>query len=222
VVTYFHQIAPGTKHYTCVSPEEFKYGLQLLLDRFEPVDPSGLSVDTIAEAECDNRRRFMVTFDDGHASVIEYAVPHMERLGVKGICFIDTDAVGVRRNGVLRLGWSELAALAASGYVIGAHTKSHRSLDAMSLSEGRYEVLSSIDIIESKLGTAVRTFAYPFGQVPLWVRDVVELRRVLCFGTVRAQARSWTVDPFAIRRTYLPANSSGDWAELVECWAEQL
>ena len=49
------------------------------------------------------------------------------------------------------------------GFEIGSHGLSHTNLATCSTHEARRELRGSRELLESKLGTLVRTFAYPFG-----------------------------------------------------------
>jgi peptidoglycan/xylan/chitin deacetylase (PgdA/CDA1 family) len=63
----------------------------------------------------------------------------------------------------LYLKWGELRKLANEGMEIGAHTRSHPWLAALSPAEQRDEILGSKEILERNLGVPIRTFAYPYG-----------------------------------------------------------
>jgi peptidoglycan/xylan/chitin deacetylase (PgdA/CDA1 family) len=64
----------------------------------------------------------------------------------------------------LCLDWEELARLAAEPLVtIGAHTRSHHSLNRLSEAEWTDEVARPREELASRLGREIRHFAYPFG-----------------------------------------------------------
>ncbi|BBL59015.1 polysaccharide deacetylase family protein [Methylomonas koyamae] len=64
----------------------------------------------------------------------------------------------------LAISWDQLKTLCKSPLVtIGAHTKNHHSLTKLTENQIIDEVIGSKAIIESKLGTSVKHFCYPFG-----------------------------------------------------------
>jgi peptidoglycan/xylan/chitin deacetylase (PgdA/CDA1 family) len=59
--------------------------------------------------------------------------------------------------------WAELQELIRNGFEVGDHTYSHACLTAMSEEEAKAELSKSKDLLERKLGTSVRSFAFPNG-----------------------------------------------------------
>ena len=73
------------------------------------------------------------------------------------------------------LNWDEAQKMLTSGLVrFGAHTVNHELLDQIPLEKAKDEISQSRDVIESRLGASVRTFAYPNGNYNENVRKSVE------------------------------------------------
>lgn len=131
------------------------------------------------------RRTLAVTFDDAFDSVATLAVPVLAELGLPGTVFVPTDYVGRRLDWpeVMRWGpaehadelramsWDTLRALAASGWEIGAHTRSHPHLCRLEFEAILAELQQSRAICERQLGIACRSVAYPFGDADGRVRS---------------------------------------------------
>jgi peptidoglycan/xylan/chitin deacetylase (PgdA/CDA1 family) len=118
-----------------------------------------------------------VAFDDGLAGVHHHAMPVLLELGVPATVFTVTDALGVDPPwwpGAQRVMTpAELAELAAAGFDIASHTRSHPSLPALSEVELRNEVAGARAALEDLTGRPVTTFAYPFGHHDGRVRHAV-------------------------------------------------
>ena len=71
------------------------------------------------------QRAVVLTFDDGYRAFREYAYPILKELGFGATLFVYTDYVGAGRNA---LTWDELRALAAEGFDVQAHSKTHGDL----------------------------------------------------------------------------------------------
>src|SRR6185312_10355483 len=71
------------------------------------------------------QRSVVLTFDDGYRSFRQYAYPVLKELGFPGTLFVYTDYVGAGRNA---LSWQELRELAAEGFDVQAHSKTHGDL----------------------------------------------------------------------------------------------
>ena len=62
------------------------------------------------------------------------------------------------------LTWEMIKRMHHGGFIIGSHTKSHTLLTSESLETARRELLESKRILESKLKSEIRHFAYPDGR----------------------------------------------------------
>ncbi len=116
-----------------------------------------------------------VTFDDGFASVAETAAPLLLDRGLVATVFCVAGHLGRLNNWQSaqaggyrsRLADAEtLSRLAAAGFEIGSHGVEHSPLANASEQVARREVLDSRVALEQQVGTAVTSFAYPYGAVP--------------------------------------------------------
>jgi peptidoglycan/xylan/chitin deacetylase (PgdA/CDA1 family) len=69
--------------------------------------------------------------------------------------------------------WNELRGLAAEGFDIGAHTRSHPILSRIDTADLPDEIHGCKEEIERNLAHPVRYFAYPNGRRQDYTRDVV-------------------------------------------------
>lgn len=64
----------------------------------------------------------------------------------------------------LSMNWSHISSLAKNPlFEIGAHTTTHQILRLITQDEANHEMIRSREILEEKLGTPIKHFAYPFG-----------------------------------------------------------
>jgi peptidoglycan/xylan/chitin deacetylase (PgdA/CDA1 family) len=120
-----------------------------------------------------------VTFDDAYRSVIELGLPVLSRLGLPGTVFVPTAFAGVaepmswpgidgwlggpHEQELTAMSWSELATLAAAGWEIGSHTRTHPRLVELGDADLAEELAASRRECESRLGLPCRSLAYPYG-----------------------------------------------------------
>ena len=71
------------------------------------------------------KKTVVLTFDDGYRSFRDFAYPVLKELRFTATLFVYTDYVGAGRNA---LSWDDLKALAAEGFDVQAHSKSHGDL----------------------------------------------------------------------------------------------
>jgi peptidoglycan/xylan/chitin deacetylase (PgdA/CDA1 family) len=72
------------------------------------------------------------------------------------------------------LTWQMIETMNKSDITIGSHTKSHILLTAETLDTARQELIESKDVLESKLKTRIRHFAYPDGRFNPAVVEAVD------------------------------------------------
>lgn len=102
-----------------------------------------------------------VTFDDGHISNFQYALPILQRRGMKAQFFITVGWTGCKSG---YMGWQELRALQAAGQSIGAHGWSHKLLTHCNERELHAELIDSRTMLEDKLGMPITTMSLPGGR----------------------------------------------------------
>ncbi len=102
-----------------------------------------------------------VTFDDGHLSNFELALPILQSRGVVAHFFI---TVGWTGNKTDYMGWQELRALHQSGQLIGAHGWTHTLLTHCSEKQLQMELCGARMTLEDKLGTSITTMSLPGGR----------------------------------------------------------
>jgi peptidoglycan/xylan/chitin deacetylase (PgdA/CDA1 family) len=186
LVLCYHALSESWPADLSTTPALFEAQLDLLLGRgYRPVT---FGEAVVAPADSPT---FAVTFDDAYRSVLERALPIMERMGVPGSVFVPTDFAGSPRpmswQGIdqwlggphepelLCLGWDELRGLAAGGWEIGSHTCSHPHLTTLDDAALARELSASRAAVEAGMGLPCRSIAYPYGDVD---ERVIEATRV--------------------------------------------
>ena len=129
-------------------------------------------------------RACAIDFDDNRLNVYENAAPVLEKLGLKATVFVVSQlAEGADLAGMSHpypaMGWEELEDLVARGWLVGAHTRTHRLLDVLSQQEGGIEecareIKGAREEIEARMGAPVEHFAYPVGGVNEAVERIVK------------------------------------------------
>lgn len=165
VLTY-HRFGEATRDPWCVSADDFEKQMRWLAERRLAV-----SIDDVVSFVRGERLlpdgAVLVTMDDGFSSVLHIAAPIMQRHAIPSVAYVSTGFVGGTSISDERyLTWDEVARLPAAGVAVGSHAHSHRSMAQLSPSEALDEARRSKQLLEQHLGTAVQSFAYPFGMRP--------------------------------------------------------
>jgi len=119
-------------------------------------------------------REFLLTFDDGYASLARNAYPVLADLGFTAATFLITDFVGRKNawdvrytwNRLQHLSWPEIERWRGRGFEFASHGATHRRLTWLDDAAVATELGSSRDVLAARLGAdAARAVAYPFGAV---------------------------------------------------------
>ena len=102
-----------------------------------------------------------VTFDDGHRSNYEFALPVLQQHDLRAHFFITTGWIGQRTG---YMDWTELRALYTAGQAIGAHGWSHTLLTHCTADQLKHELMDARLCLEDGLGHAVTTMSLPGGR----------------------------------------------------------
>ena len=111
------------------------------------------------QSEC--RVSPVVTFDDGHLTNYEVALPLLQNYGLTARFFITVGWTGQKPG---YMGWEDLRKLHNSGQKIGAHGWSHALLTRCSPSALEMELTRPRLILEDKLGVSITTMSFPGGR----------------------------------------------------------
>jgi len=117
------------------------------------------------------RKPVVITFDDGYRGTHLRALPLLKRYGQRAVFYLLGDRARAAND------WDdadaesslisdqEVRELAASGMEIGAHSMTHRKMDALSKAEADYEARESKRVLEALGGQRLVSYAYPYGNL---------------------------------------------------------
>ena len=170
MILMYHAVATAAfdPNMLCVPPERFAEQMSWLHRR----GLRGVSVQVLIEAMRAGRQRGLVgiTFDDGYASVLDAALPVLNRHGFGATVFVISDRLGGRNDWDEGTDWPLLSAagvreLASAGIEIGSHSASHVRLPGLEPGELARQVCQSRADLAALLGREVAGFAYPYGAM---------------------------------------------------------
>jgi peptidoglycan/xylan/chitin deacetylase (PgdA/CDA1 family) len=143
----YHELRPSKSRYSyVVACEDFERQIELYAQLQQTVD-------------C--RLRPEVTFDDGHISNYEYALPMLQKHHLQARFFITVGWTGQRPG---YMDWNHLRALSNAGQQIGAHGWTHKLLTHCTDQELLTELNDARFTLEDKLGTSITTMSLPGGR----------------------------------------------------------
>jgi len=129
----------------------------------------------------------VITFDDGHLSVLKHALPVMQKYNFVATVFLTTEFIGndstkkvvssscgavtcSDRPSVLSIeeygamSWDQVRELRDKGFEFGSHTRNHRVIRGLTNTQLEYEVNGAQRDVVENLGELPVSFAYPCGM----------------------------------------------------------
>lgn len=153
---------------------------------------------------------FVLTFDDGFRSVLEHALPVLERLGWPHTVFLVSDRIGgdnawdgTGQPGVRPLpllGAAEIRAMQRRGTSFHSHACTHVRLPGLGDEQLARELRGSRAALADLLGEEVRYLAYPFGAEDQRVREAARAAGYRAAFSTRSGFNGPGIDRFCIRR----------------------
>lgn len=149
-----------------------------------------------------------ITFDGGHKSVLENAVPLLLEAGIPFTIFVAADQISSETS--RHIDWSSLRKLAKNELVtVGLHPAGYTRLYNEPEEEIRRQINNALATSRKELGAAPKLFAYPFGETSAsYIQIVKDLGFDAAFGQ-HSGVSAGTTNPFNIPR-FSMTESFGD------------
>ena len=195
----YHELRPVGSRYSYVTPcEEFEAHCALFA--------------TLRRGDSQHRLCPEITFDDGHGSDAEYAVPTLARYGLRARFFITAGWTG-KRSGFMD--WAAVRAVRAAGHEIGAHGMTHQLLTACSAPQLQEELEGARKRLEDGLGEAITTMSLPGGRANGRILQACESAGYTQVFTSVPSAEAMQHAPKRVGRLNLTSGTATAWLERV-------
>lgn len=210
----YHNLAPQSKGRLVLGVKSFEEQMHYLKSQGYRVVSLKEFLEFTSLKKQLPRKSLVLTFDDGYRAFIQYAYPILKELGFTATLFVYTDYIGA---GVTALSWADLKKLAAEGFDIEAHSKSHGNMRrAATESADEYakrlaaELNVPKDLFSKNLGYLPQSLAYPYGSQDDVVVQRTKERGYAAAFTVRRQGNPSFVEPLRIHRSQIYSEMSLD------------
>lgn len=167
IVLFYHAVGSGPN---AISQQLFQSQMAWLAEHADV-----LALDDLLAGAGSKPIRISIGFDDGYASVVDYAEPILRVLNMPATVYINTGWIGdaVRRASDPALGhypgeqfmsWKDVHGLVQRRWTIGSHGVEHFDLTAVDAESLAAELGASKRTIEERLNMACHHFAYTWGR----------------------------------------------------------
>jgi len=187
-VFVYHRFGDARYPSTNISVEQFEKHLRYLKDNDYNVIPLSEIVTALRQGEELPPRCVGLSADDAYASVLEGAVPLLDKYEMPMTVFVNTDAVG----GGSYMDWDQLSALGEKANIeIGNHSARHPYYVSLPQKHGstewdgqvRVDISTAQEAFTTHLGYETQLFAYPYGEFsPELIEIVADMGFAAAFG----------------------------------------
>jgi peptidoglycan/xylan/chitin deacetylase (PgdA/CDA1 family) len=149
-----------------VSVQSFKKQMNLM-------KTMGYQTIKFNELQDNNKKKFIITFDDAYENVFVNAFPILRKLGFNAVCFIVTNKIGdyndwdKHKNNFKKMrvmNFEQINEWLKSGFNIGSHSMDHVDLTKLNKNDKINQIANSKMHLNSVFNTQIDTFAFPFGS----------------------------------------------------------
>lgn len=164
-VLMYHAIEPegserlsDEERFYAISPERFREQMRYLKENgYNTLGFEGLV--NVAEGDDLPDKSVMITFDDGHISHYDKALPILRELGLKAAFFLVVNDIAKP----YRINWQQARDINRAGMDIGSHSMNHVVLNGFSYQRLIAELKSSQVVLEDELDTKIIAYSVPRG-----------------------------------------------------------
>ncbi len=173
----YHRFNENKYPSTNIQMEIFKKHVEIIENNnLDYITPSNF-LDNFNQPK--NKKKVLITIDDGFSSFYENAWPYLKKKKIPFILFISTEPVG--SNGYMT--WEQINEIEKEDFVfIGNHSHSHEYLLNIGHDEFIKDINKSIEIFKKKLGYNPKYFSYPFGEYSLKQKLFIKENFEIAFG----------------------------------------
>jgi peptidoglycan/xylan/chitin deacetylase (PgdA/CDA1 family) len=198
LVLCYHALSERWPAALSTTPRDFEAHVSLLARR----GYRGVTFEEAVQGPA-AQRALAITFDDAFRSVFELARPILERHRMPATVFVPTVFAGTEmpmswtgieqwsgseyETELMPMSWEQLGRLAADGWEIGSHTRSHARLTVVDHERLTEELADSREDCERQLGLPCRSLAYPYGDHDQRVVEAAKAAGYRAAGTLPAR-----------------------------------
>lgn len=173
VIFAYHRIGEDQSPETNIRREQLESHIKELASGDYNVMPLPEIVSALKNGDKLPANAVALTFDGGHSSVIEVALPLLEKQGLPFTVFISTDHID--RKAPHYLTWNDVKRLdRIRGVSVGLHPASYIRIYHEPAEEITRQINTARARYRDELGKEPRLFAYPFGEYSAAYRNILE------------------------------------------------
>ena len=162
---------PILMYHSIMDNDEQSVSVQSFKKQMNLMKTMGYQTIKFNELKDNNKKKFIITFDDAYENVFINAFPILRKLGFNAVCFIVTNKIGAYndwdKNEFKKkklMNFEQISEWLINGFNIGSHTLDHVDLTKLNKNDKINQIINSKKYLNSMFNTKINTFAFPFGS----------------------------------------------------------
>lgn len=211
-ILFYHRVSDSFPNPWTLNCQEFKKQIDWFQKKFRLVSLD--ECQRLISAGKNDQPTLAITFDDGYAENLEFAVPLLVERKIPFTYFVTVDNVihqhpfphDLQLNRPLPVNSIEsIQAMARLGIQIGAHTRHHSDVATLNPDQLFDELIVASRELEDYIGQPVKHFAFPYGQRKNLSIEAFELLQQHGFSAACTTLGGWNplgTNPFELTRMH--------------------
>ena len=163
------------------------------------------------------KKKFVITFDDGYKDIYENAFPILEKFKFKATCFFVPNQIGKYNTWDSDLNKYEKVSLMDKdqinewnnrGHEVASHTLDHKDLTILNPQEKERQIVGPIVFFKKQFNINIKSFSYPYGKYDLTSVKIVEKNYEFAVTTRRSRYKENLFNSSLIPRIPINSNTS--------------
>lgn len=187
VVLQYHHVSNDTPKITSISPERFAEHMQYLADKNFTVLSINKLPDLLKQQSLPDKT-VIITFDDGYSSIVDHALPILQKHQFPFTVFISSQPHDQKLEGYLT--WQQLKQLQKYQATLANHSYGHEHLirqhadasPAFRMRLWRENIEKNQQRIFVETGSNLKLFAYPYGEYAPQLQSLLQQMGYLGFA----------------------------------------
>ena len=173
---------PILMYHSIMDNDEQSVSVQSFKKQMNLMKTMGYQTIKFNELKDNNKKKFIITFDDAYENVFINAFPILRKLGFNAVCFIVTNKIGnyndwdKNKNKFKKMrimSFEQINEWLKSGFSIGSHSMDHVDLTKLNKNDKINQIANSKKNLNSVFNTQIDTFAFPFGSYDDETRNII-------------------------------------------------
>jgi len=165
----------------------------------------------------EDKKKFVITFDDGYEDVYKNALPILKKLNLNATCFFVANQIG-RHNiwdskksnykKMQLMNEEQIYDWIEQGNELGSHSLDHLNLRNLDIQNKTNQIVLSKKVFKEKFNIDVKSFSYPYGIFDTDCVELIKKNYKFAVTTKRSRYKTNTFEETQIPRVPINSNTS--------------